>query len=180
MRYFYSFLLLFAVVVFSSCGRGGEKIVDLTLPPTSDTSTKGSVLQISWVDNAYQSESYNINDLTVLKKAYYELGGRVSRNADTTWSAALICKDFTKKKIDLNLNFNKHDTFVNGAYTIDINNSTLTDYALGQNRNYSILPGSTVTLLTIGSLFMEGTLDLNMKYTGSATYHATGSFKIYY
>lgn len=180
MRYFYSFLLLFAVVYFSSCGRGGEKINNLTIGPPSDTSTKGSVLQISWIDNDFQSESYNILDLTVLKKAYYELGGRISKNGDSTWSGILICKDFTKKKIDLNLNFNKHDSIVNGVYTIDINSSTLTDYALGENRVYAIAPGSTITLSTIGSQFMEGSMDLTIYSKGVGNHHATGSFKVFY
>jgi hypothetical protein len=179
MKKLVTLMLLAAIYGLASCGNGGTKITNILTVPVGDSVSKGSDVQITFNNNGTDSESFYITDLTVNNAPIYVLTANTVMNTnDSFWTAKLEIVDFTTKMIALNLTVYRDSSSPIGNYWVSTNNSTMTDYSMGQNRIYQIGPGSVMNIVEAGTLFETGTFNLNLIYNYQIT-QAYGSFKIF-
>jgi hypothetical protein len=180
MKHNFTLILFAALVGLASCGSGGEKITNILALPVADSVSKGSEFQITFNNTGTDSETFNMYDLTENNSPVHAMSATVIMNPqDSFWTANIEVTDYLAKQVSLNLNVVRDSTFSYGVYNVIANNSTLTDYSLGQNRVYAVTTGSTVTLTLVSPSVITGTFNFNLLYNYQFN-TATGSFTIYH
>jgi hypothetical protein len=178
MKSFFTIALIAGIVYLSSCN---NKTDNLT-PVPMDSVSKGSYLQLS-----FGSKNFNIVDLSVNNSPVYTIVASTiaTDQYDTLWDANLVETDHKSTQMSLSMRaFHDsvgitHDSSGRGVYHVLDNNSTLTDHSTGQNRVYTILPGSTMTVQATGNYYIQGYLNLRLKYNYDTSLTASGNFKYY-
>jgi hypothetical protein len=172
MKRILTIALLAGMTGLFSCSNNSKN--DNLTPPVEDTVSKGSYLKLS-----FNSKDFNITDISVNNSPLYTLTSTTipTDMYDTLWSLNVVGKDFKMKQISLNLTASNHtDT---GTYAVLTNGSTLSDFTTGQNKNYTIVTGSTVHISSTNGGYVAGELNLNLRYNYDSATFATGTFKIF-
>lgn len=171
MRRIFTVVMLAGLCYLSACSEDGTSVTPMS---TNDTVSKGGYMQI-----AFGTKSFLLEDLVVNNSPVHTLyASLLSSPPDNYFTARIIAKDEKSKTVTLNLTLKNSSTVPTGVYQVVENNSTLSDYSSGQNRNYAISVGSYIDI-TSSSYPIKGTLHLNLYYNHQ-TIPATGDFKIYY
>ncbi len=173
MKSIITVLLLSCLFGLSSCSEDSGT-TNLVTVPVEDTITKGSYLQIAFLD-----KSFYISDISVNNSPIYEMfANSLFNDRDSIWSSKLVLTDYRNQKMALYLNTKTNNANNIGKYFVQDNTSTLTDFSGGENKNYAITTGSHIEITTYASQYLEGSLYLNLRYN-YAYYVATGHFKIF-
>ncbi len=171
MKNFFPLLLLVGVMYLSSCGNGANDPLPVAVP--ADSTTTGSYLT-TW----FLGDAFVINDLALNGVSKIQLHASDIYNAtDSVWVCRVQLIDVFKDKMEMNIT--AQGSLSTGAFTVVDNTSTLTDYTHGQNKVYSVAPGSIINV-TQSFYPIKGTMDLTLYYNHTTTYStsATDSFKI--
>lgn len=177
MNRFFTLTLLAGVLCLSSCN---SKSDNLTPVPQDSVSNQ------SYVSLTFGGKNFYIQDLSVNNSPVYTIQSSsiATDQADTLWDADLVETDHKSTQISISLRaFHDSvgitmDSSGRGVYHVRDNNSTVTDFSTGQNKVYTVLPGSTMTILALGNYYITGWLNLNLKYNFD-TLSAAGTFKVY-
>lgn len=172
-NFFTSLLLLSGVLYLSSCSNKVDGTTNSLIIPPEDSVTVNSTIILY-----YNNDTFVIHDLTVKNLPIESFFASDPYNpTDSIWTTTIVLTDYLKKQISLNLTANRDSSSALGIYYVTTNSSTLTDYTNGENRVYSIMEGSYLTI-TASNYPITGTMALTLRYNND-TIPATGTFSIY-
>ena len=175
MKHILTILFIAGAFYWSSCTKNDTPINAPVILPKADSVSVGDSLQLS-----FAGKSFTITDLTVINSPVYSLFGKTQAfdQYDTLWIAQIQMTDHQSKTISLNLTaYNNTSGTSTGTYLVRDNTCTVTDFSEGQNKNYAVAIGSSISI-TDTFKTLRGILSLNLYYDHNY-YPATGSFKIY-
>ena len=174
MKNFLAIILLFITVInFSSCDKNSDATTSSIIVPPVDSVSLNSTITLY-----YRNDTFIVHDLAVKNVPIEVLTGSTMYNSsDSIWQVTILLTDKTNTEISMNLTAYNATSNAVGTYYVTTNSSTFTDYTTGQNRTYSVMEGSYITITQLTNP-LTGTLGLTLHYNND-TLPATGSFGIY-
>jgi len=168
MKNIFTLLLVSGVLFLASCGNGAN--TPLPVLPVADTTTYGSYLWFTYANDTFSMHDYALNGIPVIA-----MHDTITYNTtDSMWECKILVTDARTQQMAMNITAESaSDT---GAYIVNSNSSTFTDYSEGANKTYSIAIGSVVEI-THYTYPITGKMSLGLYYNHNTIY-AIDSFGI--